>query len=110
MLIHGNRGRRPANRLTEGHRARLVELASTDLAGFDPVLARYLPRHNARFAVPAAEELPAWQAWTLSWPVEAPSCASTTPDGWPTMPPSTGTAAAWRCRGVPMAEPGADAR
>jgi len=38
------------------------------------VLARYLARHNARFAVPAAEELPAWRPWTLSWPVEAELC------------------------------------
>lgn len=32
-LVHGNRGRAPANRLDDGARARLVELASTTYAG-----------------------------------------------------------------------------
>ena len=32
-LIHGNRGRTPANRLDDGQRARLVELATTTYAG-----------------------------------------------------------------------------
>jgi len=36
-LIHGNRGRTPANRTDEAVRARLVELATTEFAGFNPV-------------------------------------------------------------------------
>ena len=36
-LVHGNRGRTPANRTDETVRARLVELATTEFAGFNPV-------------------------------------------------------------------------
>lgn len=36
-LVHGNRGRTPANRTAESIRARLVELATTEFAGFNPV-------------------------------------------------------------------------
>lgn len=36
-LVHGNRGRTPANRTAEAIRARLVELATTEFAGFNPV-------------------------------------------------------------------------
>ena len=33
----------------------------TDRAGANEVLATYLPRHNARFAVPAVDPVPAWR-------------------------------------------------
>lgn len=36
-LVHGNRGRTPVNRTDDGIRARLVELATTEFAGFNPV-------------------------------------------------------------------------
>jgi len=36
-LVHGNRGRPPANRTDPDVRARLVELATTEFAGFNPV-------------------------------------------------------------------------
>lgn len=36
-LVHGNRGRVPANRTDPAIRARLVELATTEFAGFNPV-------------------------------------------------------------------------
>ena len=36
-LVHGNRGRTPANRTDAAVRARLVELATTEFAGFNPV-------------------------------------------------------------------------
>ena len=36
-LVHGNRGRTPANRTDPDVRARLVELATTEFAGFNPV-------------------------------------------------------------------------
>lgn len=45
------------------HRLR-VELrlaGAVDRAGADTVLADYLPRHNARFAVPPADPAPAWR-------------------------------------------------
>jgi hypothetical protein len=35
------------------------------------VLAHYLPRHNERFAVPAAIGEPAWRPWSSPWPVES---------------------------------------
>jgi len=38
------------------------------------VLARYVPRFNARFGVPARIEAPAWRAWPSSWPIEAELC------------------------------------
>lgn len=36
-LVHGNRGRTPVNRTDEAVRARLLELATTEFAGFNPV-------------------------------------------------------------------------
>ena len=36
-LVHGNRGRTPINRTDPAVRARLVELATTEFAGFNPV-------------------------------------------------------------------------
>jgi transposase len=36
-LLHGNRGRTPANRLDDETRARVIELAQTTYAGFNPV-------------------------------------------------------------------------
>lgn len=36
-LVHGNRGRRPVNRITEAVRARIVELAQTSYGGFNAV-------------------------------------------------------------------------
>ena len=36
-LVHGNRGRIPANRLGDATQARVVELAQTTYAGFNPV-------------------------------------------------------------------------
>src|SRR6266542_5291470 len=36
-LIHGNRGRTPVNRTDPAVRVRLVELATTEFAGFNPV-------------------------------------------------------------------------
>lgn len=36
-LVHGNRGRRPANRVDEAVAGRVVELARTTYAGFNPV-------------------------------------------------------------------------
>jgi len=36
-LVHGNRGRTPANRTDDVIRTRLVELATTEFAGFNPV-------------------------------------------------------------------------
>lgn len=38
------------------------------------VLARYLPRHNRRFAVPAADPQPAWRAWPEGLTAETVFC------------------------------------
>ncbi len=38
------------------------------------VLAAYLPRHNERFGVPAADAAGAWRPWSLPDPVEAVFC------------------------------------
>lgn len=38
------------------------------------LLAWYLPRHNARFAVPAADPTPAWRPWPEGAPPEAVLC------------------------------------
>lgn len=38
------------------------------------VLSRYLPRHNRRFTVPAADPSPAWRTWSLAFPPEAVLC------------------------------------
>src|SRR5437867_3348124 len=48
VLVHGNRGRVPANRLAAERRTRLVELATTTYAGFNPVhLAECLAAEEA---------------------------------------------------------------
>jgi hypothetical protein len=38
------------------------------------ILARHLPRHNARFGVPAALAEPAWRPWPSPFPIEAELC------------------------------------
>jgi transposase len=52
----------------------LRRAGAADLETANVVLARYLPRHNARFAVPAAVAEPAWRPWTLPWPIESVLC------------------------------------
>jgi transposase len=53
-LLHGNQGRRPANRVDDDRRARLVELAGTTYAGFNPVhLAETLAEEWPELAVSA---------------------------------------------------------
>lgn len=115
-LVHGNRGRRPVNRVDDDLRAAIVDEALTTYAGFNPVhlaetlaetdpampslwgtlqdrlvselrrgrvatleeanelLAWYLPRHNRRFTVPAADPEPAWRPWSSELPPEAVLC------------------------------------
>jgi transposase len=53
-LVHGNRGRPPANRLAEGHRSALIELARTELQGFNPVhMAETIAEERPDLAVSA---------------------------------------------------------
>jgi predicted outer membrane repeat protein len=53
-LIHGNRGRRPVNRLDDERRARLLELAATTYAGFNAThLAEMLAEEEPGLAVSA---------------------------------------------------------
>ena len=54
---------------------------------------RYLPRHNARFAVPAADHDPAWRPWPRA--CRSSRCsASTTRAGWPRCHGQLGSARA----------------
>jgi len=46
----------------------------TTLADANELLAWYLPRHNRRFAVPAADPEPAWRTWPSDLPPEAVLC------------------------------------
>jgi hypothetical protein len=55
--------------VSELRRARASTIAEANI-----VLARYLPRFNARFGVPARIEEAAWVAWPSSFPVEAELC------------------------------------
>jgi len=53
-LVHGNRERRPANRIDESHRARLLELARETYAGFNPVhMAETIAEEHPDLAVAA---------------------------------------------------------
>jgi transposase len=53
-LIHGNRGRTPANRIGEERRARIVELGTTTLAGFNTRhLADILAEEHPELAISA---------------------------------------------------------
>lgn len=53
-LVHGNRGRAPANRIDEVHRERLVALAKDTYAGFNPVhMAEELAEERPDLAVSA---------------------------------------------------------
>ena len=52
--------------VSELRRARAETLEDANV-----VLARYLPRHNARFGVPATLEPPAWRPWDDAWPLES---------------------------------------
>jgi hypothetical protein len=46
----------------------------TTIAGANRFLPTYLPRHNARFAVPPAEPRGAWRALPAALPIEAVCC------------------------------------
>ncbi len=52
----------------------LRRAGAADLETANAVLERHLPRHNARFGVPAAVDEPAWRPWTLPWTVESVFC------------------------------------
>ncbi len=47
---------------------------AASLVEANAVLARHLPRHNARFAVPPADHESAWRPWPLAIPPEAVLC------------------------------------
>lgn len=53
-LVHGNRGRPPANRLGEAHREALIELAKTGYPGFNPVhMAELIAEERPDLAISA---------------------------------------------------------
>jgi hypothetical protein len=57
-LVHGNRGRVPANRIGDERRARIVELATTTLAGFNAThLADILAEEHPELAISARSVL-----------------------------------------------------
>lgn len=52
-----------------------LRLAGADsLESANTVLGRHLARHNRRFAVPPADEQPAWRDWPMALPPEAVFC------------------------------------
>ncbi len=55
--------------------------AATDLAGANVVLERFIGRFNARFAVPAALEAPAWRAAPPARELEEDLCLPLAPGG-----------------------------
>jgi transposase len=78
------------------------------------LLAEYLPRHNRRFGVPAANPEPAWRAWTLAAPPEAVFCfhyprrvahdATLSWDGRPLALPRRADGRSWAGREVILQE------
>jgi transposase len=54
--------------------AELRLAGATTIEAANAVLAAYLPRHNARFAVPAADPASAWRPWDLDRAVESVFC------------------------------------
>jgi transposase len=44
------------------------------LEGANELFAWYVPRHNRRFGVPAADPMPAWRPWSFELPPEAVFC------------------------------------
>lgn len=55
-------------------RSELRRAGATTIEDANLVLARYLARHNERFAVPPADPEPAWRAWPTAPPIEAVFC------------------------------------
>jgi transposase len=78
------------------------------------VLAAYLPRHNERFAVPAADPVDAWRPWSLPDPVEAVFCfhysrrvandATVSWTGQPLAVPRRQSGGSWAGRAVTVEE------
>lgn len=54
--------------------AELRLAGAASIGDANEILAGYLPRHNGRFAVPAADPVVAWRPWDLVDPVEAILC------------------------------------
>ena len=53
-LVHGNRGRRPVNRIGEDHRAQLLKLAKGTYVGFNPVhMAETIAQEHPQLALSA---------------------------------------------------------
>ena len=78
---------------------------AADLEAANAVLARYLPRHNRRFAVPPADDEAAWRPWSGPRPAEAVFCfryeRRAANDGT-----VSGRATGWRCHHVATDRPG----
>jgi len=55
-------------------RSELRRAGAATIEAANAVLARYLARHNERFAVPAADPAPAWQAWPAGLTAEMVFC------------------------------------
>jgi transposase len=87
---------------------------ATSLDEANVILETYLPRHNERFAVPAADPIDAWRPWSLPDPVEAVCCfhyprrvandATVSWTGQPLAVPRRPTGGSWAGRAVTVEE------
>jgi transposase len=87
---------------------------ATTIEDANAVLAAYLPVHNGRFSVPAANAEPAWRSWTLALPPEAIFCfhygrrvdpdATVSWDGRPLSLPRRRDGASWAGQHVVLQE------
>lgn len=94
--------------------AELRLAGASSLEEANVVLAAYLPRHNERFAVPAADAVGAWRPWSLADPVEAVFCfhyprrvandATVSGTGRPLAAPRRSAGGSWAGRAVIVEE------
>jgi transposase len=95
-------------------RSELRRAGATTIEDANVVLARYLARHNARFAVPPTDPEPAWQAWPAGLTAEAVFCfhyprrvgrdATISWEGRPLALPARADGRSWAGAGVVVEE------
>jgi len=95
-------------------RSELRRAGASTIEQANAVLARYLVRHNERFAVPATDPAPAWQAWPDGLTAEAVFCfhysrrvardATVSWEGRPLALPARADGRSWAGAGVIVEE------